>query len=147
MIAIRRAASADLADIRALLVDARLPVEDLSNAAIAFFVSVNGNRLEGVVGLELFGDAGLLRSLAVQPDTRGTGLGQRLVEAAEAHARHTGVARLVLLTQTAAPFFAKRGYAVIERHAAPASVQGSAEFRSICPASAVCMSKSLGAAP
>ena len=52
-----------------------------------------------------------------------------------------GVADLVLLTTTAAPFFAKRGYTVIERRDAPAPVQHSAEFATICPASATCMLK------
>ena len=47
----------------------------------------------------------------------------------------------MLLTQTARDFFAHLGYRVIERTEAPEEVQGSEEFRSLCPASAICMVK------
>jgi N-acetylglutamate synthase-like GNAT family acetyltransferase len=47
----------------------------------------------------------------------------------------------VLLTQTARDFFAHLGYRVIDRSEAPEEVQGSEEFRSLCPASATCMVK------
>lgn len=90
-----------------------------------------------------FGEVGLLRSLVVDARRRGTGAGARLVGAVEARAMGRGVRQLVLLTQTAAPFFARCGYARIERALAPAAVQDSTEFRSICPASAICMSKIL----
>jgi amino-acid N-acetyltransferase len=49
----------------------------------------------------------------------------------------------VLLTQTAEVFFANRGYRRIGRADAPQAVQASAEFRSLCPASAVAMSRVL----
>lgn len=58
-------------------------------------------------------------------------------------ARAARIDRLVLLTQTAADFFARQGYRVMERDAAPQEVQASEEFRSLCPSSAVCMVKSL----
>jgi amino-acid N-acetyltransferase len=47
----------------------------------------------------------------------------------------------VLLTQTAATYFAARGYAPIPRAQAPAAVQASAEFTSLCPPSSTCMVK------
>jgi amino-acid N-acetyltransferase len=64
-----------------------------------------------------------------------------LVEHLELRARQTGVSELVLLTQTAKDFFQRRGYQIIERPSAPASVQASQEFRSLCPSSAFCMVK------
>jgi amino-acid N-acetyltransferase len=57
--------------------------------------------------------------------------------------RQAGIRRLVLLTETAASFFERLGYAVIDRQSVGAAVKESAEFRSLCPASAVCMTKSL----
>jgi len=127
----------------ALLDDAALPIEDLNESAVAFVVATDGEHLLGAIGLEMFEDVGLLRSLVVRSSDRGAGLGGRLVEALEAHARGLGLRQLVLLTQTAAPFFASRDYHVIDRKSAPAPVLGSAEFRSICPASATCMTKYL----
>jgi amino-acid N-acetyltransferase len=50
----------------------------------------------------------------------------------------------VLLTQTAERFFSQRGYSRIDRASVPAPVQEASEFRSLCPASATCMSKALG---
>jgi N-acetylglutamate synthase-like GNAT family acetyltransferase len=51
--------------------------------------------------------------------------------------------QLILLTETATEFFAHQGYRVIERSSAPQDVQGSDEFRSLCPSSATCMTKDL----
>lgn len=50
---------------------------------------------------------------------------------------------LYLLTTTAAPFFARHGYAVIERDHAPAPLQAAAEFAGLRPASAICVPKTL----
>ena len=87
--------------------------------------------------------AGLLRSLAVAPDARGSGLGTRLVEAAEARARDLDLRSLTLLTTTAAPFFEGRGYRRMDRAEAPEAVRPSSEFTATCPASAVCPGKRL----
>lgn len=130
--------------VRALLADAGLPVEDLDDADVHFILATDDSGPVGAIGLEAFGDVGLLRSLVVCSRLRGAGIGGRLVEALEAHALGAGFAQLVLLTQTAEPFFAMRGYRAIDRAQAPAAVQASAEFRSLCPASAACMIKTLG---
>lgn len=140
---LRSATTDDQAAIRGLLLASRLPVDDLDTAAIDFIVTADANDIVGVVGLERFGEAGLLRSFVVRYDLRSHGLGAQMVEAVEAHAAGLGLQQLVLLTQTAAPFFAKRGYATIARDQAPHAVQTSAEFRSICPSSATCMIKPL----
>ena len=91
--------------------------------------------------LESFGSSALVRSVVVAGDRRGAGLGRIIVEELEKVAREARIGRLILLTQTAAEFFAHQGYRVIERTDVPQDVQGSAEFRSLCPASAICMMK------
>jgi amino-acid N-acetyltransferase len=138
---------ADLPAIRALLDEAGLPHRDLeNNPAARFWVVREGGRLIGAVGLETCGGSGLLRSLVVAPEARRSGLGGRLVDELEIAARSSGLDRLLLLTETAEKFFSRRGYTVIDRANAPDEVRSSAEFRSLCPASATCMSKSLGKA-
>lgn len=144
---VRALAPGEEAQVRALLTDAALPVEDLDRSNVRFVVAVDDDRALGAIGLETFGKFGLLRSLVVRPQARDSGLGGRLVDALEADARTNGLTQLVLLTQTAAPFFTKRGYNMIAREDAPAAVQCSAEFRSLCPASATCMSKHLDSTP
>jgi amino-acid N-acetyltransferase len=129
--------------VHSLLAGAALPVADLEGASVQFIVVTEGDEPVGAIGLESFGRTGLLRSLAVRSDLRGSGIGGRLVDALESLARDAGFDQLVLLTQTAAPFFAKRGYRVIDRADAPEAAQASAEFRSLCPASATCMFKRL----
>lgn len=141
------AAPADLSAIRALLDEAGLPHADIvGRPGARFWILRASDRTIGAVGLETYGSTGLLRSLVVAPEGRGAGLGGRLVEELETAARRDGLRRLVLLTQTAEKFFAHRGYAVIDRADAPAEVRVSTEFRSLCPASATCMSKDLGPA-
>lgn len=132
------------ASARDLLAAAGLPTADLTASHFEHFIACGTpGALRGLVGVELHGDAGLLRSLAVRTDARGQGCGERLVTAIEAHARAHGVRTLYLLTNTAETFFARRGYRSIPREEAPAAIRATHEFASLCPASAVCMSKTL----
>jgi arsenate reductase len=54
------------------------------------------------------------------------------------------VARIYLLTTTAAGFFGKRGYLPADRDQAPAGIRATREFSGVCPASAAFMVKHLG---
>jgi amino-acid N-acetyltransferase len=67
----------------------------------------------------------------------------RLVEAIEKYARAHGVGAVYLLTLTAAGFFIKQGFHLIDRHAVPAAMQATQEFRTLCPDEAQCFSKNL----
>jgi protein-tyrosine-phosphatase/N-acetylglutamate synthase-like GNAT family acetyltransferase len=127
-----------------LLEASGLPVSDLDRSRPALLGVRDDAGLTGVVGLELHGTSGLLRSLAVRSGVRGSGLGGSLVEAAERLARSRGVERLFLLTDTAEPFFARRGYHRVERATAPPEIQGTAEFSSLCPSTSAFMVKELG---
>jgi len=66
-----------------------------------------------------------------------------IVEELERVALEARVTRLILLTETAQQFFECQGYRRAERREVPQNVQASEEFRSLCPASAVCMAKIL----
>lgn len=138
---IRSATEADLPAIQALLSSASLPCADLTSSRIDFLVANNGTRIVGVIGVEPMQPAGLLRSLAVSPELRGSGLGKQLVAALEAHAALQGITGLTLLTETAAPFFTQLGYAPLARDHVVAAIAATAEFRSLCPASAACLHK------
>jgi amino-acid N-acetyltransferase len=96
-----------------------------------------------VIGLERFSESGLLRSLAVAPGHQHIGLGRQLVAQLEHDAGAEGIEQLVLLTQSAEPFFRRLGYQTIDRRCVPDELRRSEEFRSLCPANAVCMTKSL----
>lgn len=140
MMSIRPATPGDLPAVLALLKDSGLPWQDITAAHLGgFLLAVDGESVLGTVGLERYGNDALLRSLAVAATRRAGGLGTQLADAIEQHARNTGLASLYLLTTTAAEFFARRGYQVIARSAAPAALQATSEFSTLCPSQAVCM--------
>lgn len=127
-----------------LLRNAQLPTEDLTDSHVErFFFAGPASRPTGLVGLELFGDVALLRSLVVAEERRGLGDGQRLLAHVEDYARAEGVRTLYLLTTTAEAFFAKRGFARAPRETAPAAIRSSREFAGLCPASSAFMAKQL----
>ncbi len=132
--------------MRDLLEGAGLPTADLtSSPGLQLWILEEGDSsIVGAIALERSsGNEALLRSLVVVPASRGRGFGQQLVARVEQDSREAGIQRLVLLTETAEGFFKHLGYAVIDRRSAGDAVKQSAEFRSLCPASAVCMAKSL----
>ncbi len=127
-----------------LLQAADLSTEDVTPEMLEhFLVAQLDQQLVGVAGVEVLGDAGLLRSVAVDEAHRGTGLGKRLVEAAEEHARKVGVRELYLLTVTAEAFFAGLGYRGVSREQAPAGIAATEQFSSLCPSSSRFMAKTL----
>jgi amino-acid N-acetyltransferase len=143
---IRIGRPADLTAALLLLEQAGLPTADLATAReLTMWVLESGDALVGAVALERFGADGLLRSLAVAPGFRNRGFGRALVTRLEKQAREAGVQRLILLTETAEQFFRSRGYLRIDRAQVSGPLRQSAEFQSLCPISAACMTKSLGA--
>lgn len=135
---------ANVAAVRELLDAAGLPSGDLHAAMLEhFLVCGDPAAPAGVVGLELFGDAALLRSLVVRKSARRRGTGRALVAAAENDARNAGVRVVYLLTETAEAFFAALGYSPCAREQAPPAIHGTAQFAHLCPDSARLMYKAL----
>jgi amino-acid N-acetyltransferase len=133
----------DRAAVIALLRACALPVEDLAPALERFFVARDGDAIVGCIGLDVLGPSALLRSVAVLPAWRGRGLARRLWEQARQAAGEAGIRELFLLTATAEAIFARWGFTRIGRDEAPDVLRGTAEFRALCPASAVVMRLSL----
>jgi amino-acid N-acetyltransferase len=121
------------------LADAGLPAADLDEGRMAFFELADECGALGWAALEGAGADLLLRSVLTPPARRGTGAGTDLVRRVAESAAGSGAERLWLLTETAAPFFARLGFVEAERSSAPAAMRQTSEFRSLCPASATCM--------
>jgi N-acetylglutamate synthase-like GNAT family acetyltransferase len=137
-------ASHDEAALNTLLESCELSGEDITPEMLEnFLVAHLDKALVACAGLEVQGDAGLLRSVAVDEAHRGIGLGKRLVAAMEAHAREQGVQDIYLLTTTAEAFFASLGYRKLPREEAPAGIAATEQFSSLCPSSSSFMVKSL----
>lgn len=127
---------------KALLAAEGLPTADLAAEHFAHFIACGPeDSPDAVVGLELYGDVALLRSLVVSPAARGKGYGSALVAEIETYAQQLGIRELYLLTNTAETFFSRRGYSSVERADVPEAIRQTAEFSSLCPASAVCLHK------
>lgn len=139
----RQAVDADLPGILRLLTDLHLPVEGVAEHLGHFLVLEADGGIAGTVGLEAYGRRALLRSLGVAKELQGRGYGDLLCERIVERAKEIGVREIFLLTETAAPFFARRGFAAISRDAVDETVKTSVEFRWFCPASAVCMRRHL----
>lgn len=138
--AISPARASDLPEVLALLSAAGLPTAGVAEHFPArFLVARDAGALAGVAAVERHGAAGLLRSVAVRPDRRGTGLGRDLTRAAVGLARAEGLAELYLLTTTAEGFFPRLGFERVPRAALPAELEASEELRGACPAGAIAM--------
>lgn len=131
-----------------LLEASGLPTSDLQPGHFENFLACGDPCAPGgVVGVEIHGHHGLLRSLAVSRSVRGRGCGRELVAAAEAHARARGVRKLYLLTNTAEAFFEHLGYSHASRQEAPEAIRTSPEFSSLCPHDCAFMVKRMDAPP
>ncbi len=141
---IRAGRPADIERVISLLSAAGLPAADFSeNFTGNFLVASAGQSVVGSIALEPFANLGLLRSLVVDPDYRGGGLGRLLVGELEAHARGNGTSELWLLTIDADRFFVGLGYRLQKREQAPGVIRRTREFSLLCPDDAILMKKRL----
>jgi amino-acid N-acetyltransferase len=140
---IQPALDSDRPAIEALLTLAGLPLDGLEAALPAALVARSGGVVVGCAAIEAYGTAGLLRSVCVAADLRGTGVGSLLVAAAEDLAANRGLTELYLLTETAEGWFPRLGYGVTTRASVPAALTASPEFTGACPESAAVLRKRL----
>jgi len=134
---------AELPATRKLLRAASLPHEDIDAHFGEFIGCFDGDSLVGAVGLERYGSVALLRSLVVDGNRRGGGIGKALVAEIERAAKERGVRELCLLTMTAKSFFWRLGYETVARDSLSPEIRETREFLELCPVSSTCMRKSL----
>ena len=110
MIRIRKAGEGDLEGILGLLEASGLPGEGVREHLSQFLIAESDGRLAAVAGLQLGDGCALLRSVAVDPGVRGSGIGIEIVRQTLRLARVSGAGTVYLLTDTAAGFFPKFGF-------------------------------------
>lgn len=141
---LRQARPNDWSAVQALLLAVDLPVDDLGSQRLdGFLIAEDDDAVVGLIGLEVLGTVGLLRSLVVAKDARSSGLGGKLVGALESAAEAAGITELWLLTIDAEQFFQRHNFEIVDRTAAPDEIQQTDEFSSLCPGTAYLMRKSL----
>ena len=142
-ITFRHASSEDLPAIEQLLRATKLPVEGVKESLDFFVVAEHDGRVVGIAGVERCGRYGLLRSVAVNPQMRGRGIGGALIERLIADSTDNEIPELYLLTTTAEKYFPAFGFTKIDRNATPAEVQNTTQFTDLCPSSATVMRRPL----
>ena len=133
----------DLPALEQLLQRSNLPVEGLQKILDSTLVARQNGSLIGVIGLERYGDAGLVRSFAVAKGWRGQGVGRDLGQALLQRAQADGVKKVYLLTNTIQELAAKNGFREIPRAEVPTAVRESVEFGLNCCTTAVTMERHL----
>lgn len=142
MVTLRKPTSAEVKAILDLLETNGLPIVDYDLHRIHALVAVDDGDLVGHGGLELHGDAALLRSVAVLEARRGEGIAETIVNALIADLPGE-VRNVFLLTESAEEYFMRRGFAVVDRKDVPPLIATTSEFSELCPGSATLMVKSL----
>ncbi|MDH4068847.1 MAG: arsenic resistance N-acetyltransferase ArsN2 [Ignavibacteria bacterium] len=143
MVTVRPALDHDLDVVCHLLTRNELPVLGVKEHLRDFFVAEEDGSVIGAIGLERYEETGLLRSAVVDRSKQGKRIGSKLVDTLLRSARATGVKKLVLLTNTAEQYFARKGFRTIDRSTLDGPVTRSVEFTDACPSHAVCMEKIL----
>lgn len=137
------ASAEDFPAIEQLLQRSNLPIDGLHEISDSTLVARQNGSLVGVIGLERYGDAGLVRSFAVAENWRNRGVGKELGETLLQLAAKSGIQKVYLLTNTIRDLAAKHGFREIPREEVPAAVRDSVEFRLNCCDSAVTMERRL----
>lgn len=143
MITITKAKNEQRQEIVELLKIENLPVNDLPVTLDNFFVATEEDKVVGAIGLEIYGNYGLLRSMVVNKDHRNKNIASQLVKELEQYATMRGNISMYLLTETASHYFERKDYQQINRDEVPTALQGSSEFSHVCPVSAIVMRKIL----
>ncbi len=143
---LRAATAADLPAVLALLAAAKLTpngIEAQFGLQYILAVDESTNRIIGAMGIEVYrdvsSDVGLLRSAVVDEAWRGARVGTGMTVDRLAWAEREQLSALYLLTETAAEYWLRFGFARVARDSAPPPLQASHEWQQGCPASAVAM--------
>lgn len=129
-------------EVFSLLMQQKLPVTDIQEDTLLYLL-LDGDKVTGTAGLDIFDDCALLRSVSVVADARGKGYGKVLNEQIEKFAKDSGISCMYLITHTAKDFFDRQGYCVIDRTTAPNAIKQTDQFTGLCPSSAVVMKKTI----
>jgi amino-acid N-acetyltransferase len=141
-ITISKAIPGDVDVVEALLEREQLPLDGLRRADVVL-VARSGNRIVGSAALEFYDEGALLRSVVVDAEHRGAGIGAALTRTAIDLATRRGVLALYLLTTAAERFFPHFGFEIVDRADVPLGVTASEEFTRACPSTAIVMRKFL----
>ena len=123
------ASPTDWNEIRNLLTANRLPAQGAVNHLTNFLVATENGRVIGTIGMEQYGDIGLVRSLVVASPMRGRSIGKRLVKQLIERARVKQVSMLYLLSGPADRIYTRFGFESMARADLPTRLYTSTELQ------------------
>ncbi len=129
---LRIAGPPDLEEALTLLESVGLPTEGIAEDRLGSFVVAREpehGELIGVAGVESYGAAGVLRTIAVHPSYRGAGLGRTLLLAVANLAKTVGMRELFLVTTTASDALSPLGWEEVPPEDIPDALQKSLELQ------------------
>ncbi|HET6615351.1 MAG TPA: GNAT family N-acetyltransferase [Dehalococcoidia bacterium] len=128
---LRRARRGDLPAITDVIVNANLPALFVEEFAEGFAVAEQDGAIIATGGLEIYENAGFLRSIAVTREGRGLGLGREITKLLIADARAARIRDMYLFTQDAVRFWQHMGFADVPMDAWPESARANWQYRYI----------------
>lgn len=133
-----------ISQLSELLKSSELVPEGLEkNNLHLFYERDESGALIGVIGVEMYGDACLLRSLAVLENKRNQGIARSLIKEAFEFARSVKSYEVYLLTQTIGNTMYGYGFRNVHRDKVPNDLITSPFFNGICPCSCHVMHKNI----
>lgn len=139
----REAEAADFESISSILNLSGLPNKDIHPLRQHFIIAEIMGKIVGCAAIEVHGNYGLFRSLAVIDAFRNLKVGSGLLNRIIQLSKNMELNELFLLTTTAPDYFRRAGWEQISRNEVPTQIAESTEFTSICPSTAICMNKQL----
>ena len=128
--------------LKAALVKAGLPADDVGNAHLLFWrFETAADIPAGFGGIEILAGDALLRSVVTLPPLRGMGMGRAIVAALESEARLLKCRSIYLVTTSAADFFEHLGYTPCAGSDVPEAIRRSHHFARLCCATGTMMVK------
>jgi len=129
---LRHAASRDIHRLTDFLTDNSMTTVGLQKCIENFNIAVDDKgSWVGVAGYEMYGRSALLRSVAVEKESRNLGHGRALVEAVLAEARRQGAHAVYLFTESAEQYL-HLGFDPVERDQIDPAVKSSPQFTECC---------------
>jgi amino-acid N-acetyltransferase len=140
---IRDATTNDLMNIKSLLESVSLPSVDIDDHIHNFLILEYAGTPIGTIGMEIYGETALLRSLAVRKEYQFDGYGKRLCRKLILNAERKSIKDIYLLTNTAEKYFSRKGFQRISRERVPEAIKKTYEYSTLCPTDSTCMVKAL----
>ena len=129
--------------IQNLLARCGLPSEDVHEHLVHFITAKRDDVVIGCVGLEVHGNFGLARSLAVAEKYRRHGIAKILCENILEYARKLSMTNLYLTTDASIAYFLKLKFEKLNPQQAPEAIRSTKEFTQLNPATAIFMSRAI----